>query len=246
MMIDGTSTAVLAGYAIPGAVAQPGGGAAPLAFTPMTGLWWNPNESGTGYNIQVQRGVLVATLYSYAPTGDPVWYLAVGPLANAGGSVAAVGTLDKYRGGQCASSTIPATLVDRQRGQITLRSHRPQRRPCNFPAGASPRFSRRRGSPRLRPFSAVRGLTRCQAPEVLRPTDSARIARSLERPLTSVSMTGSALRSGPLGSVRFDPRHGDDWRRCDPHRPFAPVGRLCVVQRPLGEILKFRDRPQQT
>ena len=68
-MDDGTSAAVLTGYSIPGAVAQPGGGTAPLAFTPATGLWWNPNESGSGYNIQVQHGVLVATMYSYTPRG---------------------------------------------------------------------------------------------------------------------------------------------------------------------------------
>lgn len=102
-MIDATGSAVLTGYTIPGAVAQPGGGAAPLAFTPVTGLWWNPSESGSGYNIQVQQGVLVVTVYSYTPTGDPVWYLVVGHLANVGGGVTATGTLDKFRGGQCAS-----------------------------------------------------------------------------------------------------------------------------------------------
>ena len=73
-MSDGTSTAALAGYTIPGAVAQPGGGAAPLAFIPVTGLWWNPNESGTGYNIQVQRGVMVVAMYSYVAAGDSLWY----------------------------------------------------------------------------------------------------------------------------------------------------------------------------
>ncbi len=64
-MQDGTTTAVLTGYTIPGAVAPPGGGAAPLAFTPVTGLWWNPNESGSGYGIGVQHGVIVVTMYSY-------------------------------------------------------------------------------------------------------------------------------------------------------------------------------------
>ena len=101
-MMDATSTAVLTGYTIPGGVG-PGGGAAPLAFTPVTGLWWNPDESGTGYNIQVQRGVMVVTMYSYVAGGDPLWYLVVGSLANSPGGVMAVGTLDKFRGGQCAS-----------------------------------------------------------------------------------------------------------------------------------------------
>ena len=65
MMKDATSTAMPTGYTtIPGAVAQPGGGAAPLAVTPVTGLWWNPKESGTGYNIEVHHGVMVVTMYS--------------------------------------------------------------------------------------------------------------------------------------------------------------------------------------
>ena len=102
-MDDGTNKAVLKGYTMPGAVAQPGGGAAPVAFTPTTGLWWNPNESGTGYNVQVQRGVLVVTMYSYTAAGDPVWYLAVGSMMNSDSGVTASATLDKYRGGQCAS-----------------------------------------------------------------------------------------------------------------------------------------------
>ena len=42
-------------------------------------------------------------MYSYTNTGDPVWYLAVGTMGNAGGGVAATGTLDKFRSGQCAS-----------------------------------------------------------------------------------------------------------------------------------------------
>ncbi len=87
-MNDGINNAVLKGYTIPGAVAQPGGGAAPLAFTPAAGLWWNPNESGSGYNVQVQHGVLVMTIYSYAAnTGEPVWYIASGPMSNAGSGV---------------------------------------------------------------------------------------------------------------------------------------------------------------
>ena len=60
---------------------------------------WNPDESGTGYNIQVRHGVMVVTTYSYIAGGDPLWYLTVGTLVNAGGGVMASGTLDKFRGG---------------------------------------------------------------------------------------------------------------------------------------------------
>jgi len=134
-MTDGTSTAVLTGYTIPGAVPQPGGGAAPLAFTPATGLWWNPSESGSGYNIQVQRGVLVATVYSYTSAGDPLWYLAVAPLTNAGGAVVATGTLDRYRGGQCASCAYQRPSVTGNDGAVTFTFTSPASATVQLPGG---------------------------------------------------------------------------------------------------------------
>jgi hypothetical protein len=134
-MNDGTNTAVLSGYSIPGAVAQPGGGVAPLAFTPVTGLWWNPNESGTGYNVQVQHGVLVVAMYSYTNAGDPVWYLAVGHLSNAAGGVTATATLDKYRGGQCASCMYQMPSLIGNDGGMTVTFTSPTIATVQLPGG---------------------------------------------------------------------------------------------------------------
>jgi hypothetical protein len=72
-----------------------------IAFTPAVGLWWNPDESGTGYNLDTKHGVLVVTMFTYEATGHSEWYLAAGPLTDNGTKFSA--TLDKYRGGQCAS-----------------------------------------------------------------------------------------------------------------------------------------------
>lgn len=71
--------------------------ASPLV--PQLGLWWNPNESGSGYNVDVKHNVIVVTLFSYKTTGDSEWYLASGPLSADGRTFS--GTLDKYRNGQC-------------------------------------------------------------------------------------------------------------------------------------------------
>jgi hypothetical protein len=68
-------------------------------ITPVVGLWWNPSESGSGYNIDVKHGVLVMTFYSYKPTGAQEWYITSGPIVNGGFT----GTLDRYVGGQCIS-----------------------------------------------------------------------------------------------------------------------------------------------
>jgi hypothetical protein len=135
MMNDGTNNALLTGYTIPGAIAQPGGGAAPLAFTPVTGLWWNPNESGSGYNLQVQHGVLVMTMFSYTTGGDPLWYLAVGPLVNSGTGVTATGSLDKARGGQCASCTYRMPIVMGSDGNMTITFASPSMATVRLPGG---------------------------------------------------------------------------------------------------------------
>lgn len=75
------------------------------AFQARTGQWWNSNESGSGYNIDIQNGVLVVTVFSYKPNGDSEWYLAAAALTNGGRSFSA--TLDKYRNGQCISCAYP-------------------------------------------------------------------------------------------------------------------------------------------
>lgn len=71
------------------------------AFQPRSGVWANLHESGSGYTIEVQEGVLVITTYSYQPGGAPQWYLAAGPMTNDQHNF--TGTLDKYVGGQCIS-----------------------------------------------------------------------------------------------------------------------------------------------
>ena len=134
MMKDATGTAMLTGYAIPGAAVPPGG-AAPLAFTPVTGLWWNPDESGTGYNIQVQHGVMVVTTYSYIAGGDPLWYLTVGTLVNAGGGVMASGTLDKFRGGQCASCIYQKPMLMGNDGTMKITFTSPTTATVQLPGG---------------------------------------------------------------------------------------------------------------
>lgn len=83
---------------------------AATAFQPRTGHWWNPAESGRGFNIDVQNGTMVLTFYTYDANGNAQWYLAAGPMNDAQHSFTA--TLDKYAGGQCvACSYRPATVV---------------------------------------------------------------------------------------------------------------------------------------
>jgi len=88
------------------------------AFQPRTGHWNNPNESGTGMNIDIQDGVYVVMVYSYAAGGPAQWYIASGQSTNNGHSF--VGSLDKFRNGQCISCAYSAPSVNGSDGTITI------------------------------------------------------------------------------------------------------------------------------
>ena len=46
------------------------------AFTPESGFWWNRNETGSGYAIEIQDNYLFVALYVYDQAGNPIWYTA--------------------------------------------------------------------------------------------------------------------------------------------------------------------------
>lgn len=46
---------------------------APLVPGPLSGLWWNPNESGWGIHLTQRRNTVFAAWYTYDPVGAPRW-----------------------------------------------------------------------------------------------------------------------------------------------------------------------------
>lgn len=140
MMDDGTQVMKLSGYTMPGTSGQPAGGLAALPFTPFGGLWWNPEESGTGYNLQVQRGVMVVTMFSYTAAGEPVWYYAPGRLSGTGGEVMMSASLDRYRGGQCASCRYSPPTVAGSDGMLTIVFSSPKSATIQLPGGRATRI----------------------------------------------------------------------------------------------------------
>ncbi len=52
----------------------------PPANTPEAGWWWNPDQGGRGFGIEIQNGVLFLAGYMYDAKGNPVWYTS-GPTA---------------------------------------------------------------------------------------------------------------------------------------------------------------------
>jgi hypothetical protein len=88
------------------------------AFQPRTGHWFNPAESGSGYNIDIQNGTIVITIFTYKSNGDSEWYLASGKLGASNHTFTA--TLDKYRNGQCISCTYAAPSTGGNDGPVTV------------------------------------------------------------------------------------------------------------------------------
>ncbi len=75
-----------------GTVTWPGGqvaierqifGAGAPAFKPYVGWWWNSNESGSGYSVEVQGNNLFVVGFMYDDTGRPIWYYSAGPMTDA-------------------------------------------------------------------------------------------------------------------------------------------------------------------
>lgn len=68
------------------------------AYTPESGVWWNPNEPGTGIFIEIQDNFLVAAAYTYDTVGRAQWYTATGFMT---GNARFDGVLDAFTNGNC-------------------------------------------------------------------------------------------------------------------------------------------------
>src|SRR5262249_952585 len=71
-----------------GTVTWPGGvvqierqvfGSGDTPFEPQAGWWWDPDEPGTGYSVEVQGQFLFMVGFMYEDGGRPVWYFVAGP-----------------------------------------------------------------------------------------------------------------------------------------------------------------------
>jgi len=52
------------------------------AIIPENGWWWNPSESGRGFNLEVQDNLLFFASFAYDANGNPAWYTAGGPMSS--------------------------------------------------------------------------------------------------------------------------------------------------------------------
>ncbi len=81
------------------------------AFTPESGLWWNPAEDGRGYTIEIQNNVLAMLVYAYDTNGTSAFFIGAGPMV---GNSSWSAPLDGYTSGQCLTCNYqgrPITLT---------------------------------------------------------------------------------------------------------------------------------------
>lgn len=88
------------------------------SFTPESGFWWNPDESGSGYAIEIQDNYLFVALYVYDQNGNPEWYSAGTKLQ---GNALFDSELNYTYGGACidCSYTQPISIPG-DKGPITI------------------------------------------------------------------------------------------------------------------------------
>ncbi len=68
------------------------------AFTPESGLWWDPLEDGRGYTIEIQDNVMAVLLYGYDTNGTSAFFIGANVI---GGNSTFSATLDGFTAGQC-------------------------------------------------------------------------------------------------------------------------------------------------
>jgi hypothetical protein len=107
------------------------------AFLPTTGLWYNGNESGRGFNIEIQNSTMVVASYVFDDTGQQIWYTSSGTYSEATRTFSA--TFDGYSGGQClgCSYSKPAATVAAG-GNVRIIFSDAENGTLYFPHGSTP------------------------------------------------------------------------------------------------------------
>ncbi|MBI1778511.1 MAG: hypothetical protein HYR63_24495 [Proteobacteria bacterium] len=92
------------------------------AAAPQTGWWWNANEPGRGYFIEVQGNRLLVLMMMYETDGSSRWYTATGDLLIGafGLNPNMAATLEEYGGGQSLGGAYALATRTAIKGQIGI------------------------------------------------------------------------------------------------------------------------------
>ena len=98
-------------------ICLPPKGSTPTANVPgaLSGLWWNPNESGWGISFTQRRNIVFAAWYTYDTAGNPKWYTASNcamPAGTTGTSGTCNGVLYEANGPTFFGTAFNSSLVN--------------------------------------------------------------------------------------------------------------------------------------
>lgn len=96
--------------------------------TPYEGSWFNPEQSGSGFLLEVENDKLLGYYFGYDDEGEPIWALFNGQLQDAseqGGLWKVNSTLSKYKGGNCINCAYkpPNELEDIGEIEVVFNRH---------------------------------------------------------------------------------------------------------------------------
>ncbi len=77
-------------------------------FQPETGWWWNANENGRGFALEIQNGVMFLAGYMYDSTGNPIWYSSANQMSS---QSLYQGSWMQYANGQTLTGAYRAPVV---------------------------------------------------------------------------------------------------------------------------------------
>ncbi len=108
-----------------------------LAVTPIQpGWWWNPNESGRGFSIEVSQNTLFMAGYLYDTSGRATWHTSAGPMTN---STLYQGPLQSFGNGQTLTGAYkPYSLTSPNAGTITIQFSDATHGALTWPGGTIP------------------------------------------------------------------------------------------------------------
>ncbi|MCU6434920.1 hypothetical protein LPB67_14175 [Undibacterium sp. Jales W-56] len=90
------------------------------ANTPEAGWWWNPDEGGRGFSVEIQNGNMFLAGYMYDNLGNPIWY-ASGPMKMTDAATYE-GVWQQYGNGQTLTGSYkPAIVVAANAGRVIIR-----------------------------------------------------------------------------------------------------------------------------
>lgn len=102
---------------------------------PETGWWWNPNQSGRGFSIEILGTTLFMAGYLYENDGRATWLVSGGPMQDA---TTYVGRLSAFSNGQTLTGDYQAPVPPTDAGAVTLQFTDDSHGTLTWPGGTIP------------------------------------------------------------------------------------------------------------